>query len=80
MTNEGTIWRKAREKSEMSQQDVAEKLGFTSSQYVSNIERGLTTMAKKHYRKLARIFGPKVVNEVIEFRGERLKQALRNCL
>lgn len=77
---EGTIWRKARENAGLSQFEVAKKLGFISSQYVSNIERGQTSMARKHYRKLARIFGEKVVDEVIELRGERLKKILRNAL
>lgn len=78
--NEGNIWREAREKKGLSQYQVAETLGFTSAQYVSNIERGICKMARRHYKKLAKIFGPRVVNEIIELRGERLKQSLRNAL
>ena len=37
----GPFLKKARSKMGLSQRDVADKLGYTSPQFISNVERGL---------------------------------------
>lgn len=80
MRGEAIIWREAREKKELTQQDLGDKLGFVGPQYISNVERGLAPMSRKHFKKLAKIFGPRVMNEIIEIRAQELKSSLRDAL
>ena len=40
----------------LSQRDVSEKLGYTTSQFVSNWERGLSTPPNKDVKKLAELY------------------------
>lgn len=77
---EGVLWREAREKTKFTQQDIGEKLGMLGAQYVSNVERGKAPMSPKHFKKLAKIFGTRVINEIIEVRAAELKASLRNAL
>lgn len=77
---EGEIWKEAREEVGLTQGEIAEQLGFSSPQYVSNVERGLTTLSKKHFKKLKKIFGSEVIEKVIDVRAAQLKLSLRNAL
>ena len=45
-------WRKI---AKMSQAELAERLGYGSSQFISNVERGLCTFPIKKMRKLSKI-------------------------
>lgn len=40
----------------LSQRDVSEKLGYTTSQFISNWERGLSTPPTKAVKKLAELY------------------------
>lgn len=62
-----------RERARISQGELGKALGFTSAQFVSNIERGLTLLPTKHYRKAAKLLrcNPWV------FADERLKKTQR---
>lgn len=74
--SEGTIWKAARMNKGLSQIEIARKLGFTSAQYVSNVETDKTTMSKKHFKKLSKVLGPDVVVSVIDVRTKKFKEKL----
>lgn len=40
----------------LSQRDVSEKLGYTTSQFISNWERGLSTPPNKSVKKLVELY------------------------
>lgn len=39
----------------VSQQDISKALGFGSSQFISNMERGLCTLPPKYFKPVAKI-------------------------
>lgn len=41
----------------LSQKEVSEKLGYTSAQFISNWERGVSTPPPKSAKKLANMYG-----------------------
>lgn len=51
----GLIIRKARLKKELTQKDLSLALGYTNSQYYSNLERGITTMSAENLGKICAI-------------------------
>lgn len=51
------IFKELRLKAGLSQGQVAEKLGYTSPQMISNAERDLSFMPLKSVKKLAKIYG-----------------------
>ena len=62
-----------------SQQDVADCLGHSSCQMISNIERGLSAYPKKDFKKISILFGiteQEVKETVFEFRTKQLKKRL----
>jgi transcriptional regulator with XRE-family HTH domain len=50
----GDFIKNSREKAGLSQVDIADALGLSSAQYISNIERGVSPLAKKLIVKLAK--------------------------
>lgn len=55
MTRIGDLIRIYREQSNISQTKLARKLGYTTGQYVSNIERGLCSVPIDKIEKLEKI-------------------------
>lgn len=53
--NLGNFLKNTREKVGLSQLDVAEAMGLKSAQYLSNIERGVSSLSKTMIPKVARI-------------------------
>ena len=53
--NLGNFLKNTREKIGLSQLDVAEAMGLKSAQYLSNIERGVSSLSKTMIPKVARI-------------------------
>ena len=51
----GTYLKKKRLQSQLSQRDVAVKLGYGSAQFISNIERGEASIPPKMAKKLIQI-------------------------
>jgi transcriptional regulator with XRE-family HTH domain len=51
------LLKEARTRAGISQLDLALKLGLTSSQYISNIERGLNGISRESAKKAAKILG-----------------------
>jgi len=47
--------RKAREKTGMTQTQLAKKLKLQTPQYISNIERGLTRLSPKHFLTISKL-------------------------
>jgi len=53
--NVSKLIREAREREGLSQKEVATRLGYTSSQFISNIERGLCGIPEQQARKFCDI-------------------------
>jgi transcriptional regulator with XRE-family HTH domain len=51
-----TFLKEARSKAGLSQKDVSDELGYTTAQFVSNWERGLSTPPGRTLRKLAKLY------------------------
>ncbi|MCB0368338.1 MAG: helix-turn-helix transcriptional regulator [Bdellovibrionales bacterium] len=51
----GIIIKEARLKKEITQKDLSDILGFTCTQYISNLERGVTTMSADKLGKICAI-------------------------
>ena len=47
---------RVRQERGFTQKEIAKKLGWSSSQYVSNIERGIAFLPKAKIRKIATIY------------------------
>lgn len=67
----GIFLRKKRQKKGLTQKAIAEKLGFATAQFVSNIERGLAELP------LTRV---DAYSEILELDGMELKQMLGKAL
>lgn len=55
----GEFIKKARELSGKTQAEVSEALGYSSAQFISNMERGITATPLKVVRPLAKLIGVK---------------------
>lgn len=65
----------------LSQGDVSKKLGYTSPQFVSNWERGLSSPPVTTLKKLAGIYGvdaEKMKSTYLDSQIELLKQEIEN--
>lgn len=72
-----TYFRSLREKSGMSQREVAKHLGFESPQIISNIDRGITVYPKSSIQKVAKLFNvpeSEVRMKCYELKNEKLKK------
>lgn len=56
MTNLGQYLKDAREESNLTQAQVAKKLGLSSPQYISNVERGLCPVSVDQLAKLIPLY------------------------
>lgn len=80
MTFMGSLLRESREKQGLTQSDVADKLGFESAQYVSNVERGISSLSIKHAKPLARLLNitvDAIINAKTEDTRARFAQAVK---
>ena len=63
----------------LTQADVAEKVGLSSGQYLSNVERGCCCISLKCLRKLVALYGfpvEEVLSLMLELERESLWKAL----
>ncbi len=74
---EGAFFKNVREKQGLSQATVAKKLGFSSPQVISNYERGLATISPAHFKRMAKMFEVKTVNEIISLRITNYAKTLK---
>ena len=51
----GDLIKKRRNKANITQAEISSKFGFTSSQYMSNVERGISVLCPKYFNDLAKI-------------------------
>lgn len=68
-----------RESSGLSQNDVAEKLGFETPQMISNIERNISCYPIGSINKVASIFSvtPKEIKEeIFKFKVDKIREKL----
>ena len=54
-THTGTLLKQSRKIREISQLDVAKYMGYSSPQFVSNVERGLALLSPTSFRKYSTI-------------------------
>lgn len=59
----------------LTQKQISDKLGYTTSQFVSNWERGTAMPPAKSFPKLAKIYGVST-KKLIDFKVEELRQSL----
>jgi transcriptional regulator with XRE-family HTH domain len=75
--NLGTFLQDARVRSNLSQWDVAKKLGYSSPQFISNLERGISSPPLKVLKVLVDMYGisSKEIIEVIAIEQERIMES-----
>lgn len=75
----GAFLKDVREQAELTQADVSQKLGYTSPQFISNIERGISVAPLK---TLARMVGLYKINpeSVVKIILESQRKLLREKL
>jgi transcriptional regulator with XRE-family HTH domain len=66
---------KRRLRCDITQAKVATELGFTSPQYISNMERGLTKLPEKHFRKVSQLLGVPL-REMVDHRSRDMRHDL----
>lgn len=69
----GEFLKQKRIEAGISQAKISDALGFTTPQYISNIERGKTRLSPMHWRKVARMVG----SSVTEFKTAYMKDVER---
>lgn len=77
--NLGTYLRKAREDNQLSQRQVADALGYTSPQFISNFERGLCSPPLNKLRVLIDIYKlspQKVMGIILDEQKKHLEKSL----
>lgn len=73
------VLKAARDKANMTQADAAEKLGYISAQFISNVERGVASLPVKKVEKIASIY--KIpVRVIIDAKAKDLKHRLERAV
>ena len=75
----GNYLRKAREDNKMSQRQVADALGYTSPQFISNFERGLCSPPLNKLRVLIDLYdlnAGKVMSLILDEQKKHLEKSL----
>lgn len=78
----GEYLKAARERADLSQMEVAEALGYTSPQFISNIERGTSVAPLKTLAKMISLYKQKpdqmlkiILDSQRKFLAEKLRRA-----
>lgn len=75
----GTYLKDVREQAELTQADVSQKLGYTSPQFISNIERGISVVPLKTLARMVglyKISAESVVKIILESQRKLLREKL----
>ena len=75
----GSYLKDVREQSNWTQLQVSQKLGYTSPQFISNIERGISVVPLKTLARMIQIYkvdGEEVVGILLESQKKILKSRL----
>lgn len=75
----GTYLKEKRETSNLTQSEVALKLGYTTPQFISNIERGISNVPLKALKTLIELYKVQP-DEVIEILLQQKKRQLKDLL
>jgi transcriptional regulator with XRE-family HTH domain len=76
----GEFLRDKRVRADLTQGFVAEKMGFTSPQFISNIERGLCSPPMDVLKRMVRLYklrNPEVVKFLSRLQEEYFERSLR---
>lgn len=74
----GHIWKEARQRAALTQAEVAEVLGYTSGQFISNVESGRCRFPGHQLAKLQKLYRLKtseILNIVLKEEEEALREA-----
>ncbi len=77
----GRYFLKARKSAGFTQEEVAEKMGYSSGQFVSNWERGMCRIPMEHLPRLIGLYKlkpNKVIEVILEFERRRLQSYLKS--
>lgn len=75
----GQYLKDVREQSKLTQADVSSKLGYTSPQFISNIERGISVIPLKTLARMVNLYrvNPEVVvRMILDSQRKLLKEKL----
>ena len=75
----GQFLKEKRESKGMTQAQVAEKLGYGSPQFISNIERGISRVPMKSLKAFMQVYDlntDQVINLLLEEKKEQLRKQL----
>ena len=75
----GQFLKEKRESKGMTQAQVAEKLGYGSPQFISNIERGISRVPIKSLKAFMNVYelnADQVINLLLEEKKEQLRKQL----
>lgn len=77
MSTLGLYLKKSRNEAGISQREVSDKLGHSTPQYLSNVERGVCLLAPKHFKTIAKLYNiesQKILNFYIKDTIENTKK------
>ena len=75
----GNFLKDGRESAQMTQADVSQKLGYTSPQFISNIERGISVVPLKTLSRMVTVYkvsAEAVVKIILESQRKLLREKL----
>jgi len=78
--NSGLQWRTFRERAKLTQRDVSDALGYSTPQFISNVERGRCRFPVEKLskiRKLYRLSVEQVVDLIVTEERQDLNKAFR---
>lgn len=76
----GALWKQAREDAGLTQAEVAEALGYTSGQFISNVESGRCRFPGNQLGKIKKLYSLKtgdLLQMVLEEEEQVIRQALK---
>lgn len=79
-THNGLQWRAFRERAKLTQRDVSDALGYSTPQFISNVERGrcrFPIQKLSKIRKLYRLSVDQVVELIVTEERQGLSKAFR---
>lgn len=80
MSNLGEIIRVGRAKTNVSQSQLAKKLGYKNGQYISNVERGQCSLPVRHIAQagdILNIHPENIANAMISDYADKINNAIR---
>ena len=81
MSKAGKIIKEKRAELKLSQEDITSFLKFSSPQYISNIERGVSPLPAKHVKKISNLLqipSQLLENAAIEDLSDKYRKKVRN--